>query len=237
MTPLISFHHADSAQVLAQELAALVAQRLRDGLAQRGRALLIVSGGSTPVPFFQALSGMALDWAKVHVLLADERWLPPDHPDSNEGLVKRHLLQGPASLAMFTPLYNGAPSPQDAGAEVERAVSALPWPAEVVVLGMGGDGHTASLFPHDPALAEALQDDAHRRCLPVAAPALPNVPVPRLTLTRYALLDARRLIIHITGNSKLALLKLAMQDGPVQQWPIRLALLQDQVACEVFHAA
>ncbi|KGM41448.1 hypothetical protein JY96_18995 [Aquabacterium sp. NJ1] len=237
MLPSIHFHHVESAEVLAQDLAEFVAQRLREGLATRGQALLVVSGGSTPMPFFKALSGMALDWSGVWVTLADERWLPPDHAYSNERLVRQGLLQGQAAQARLLPLFNGAASPEAAQVAVEGALASLPWPADVVVLGMGGDGHTASLFPHAPELAAALAEGEGPRCLPVAVPAAPNVPVPRLSLTRRALLDTRQLVVHITGASKLALVEQAMQEGPVAPWPIRLALHQSRVPCEVFHAA
>lgn len=237
MPPSIHFHHAESALALALDLAGFVAQQLREGLARRAQALLVVSGGSTPMPFFKALSGMALDWSRVYVTLADERWVPSDHADSNERLVREGLLQGLAASARFQPLFNGAVSPEVGQDTVTQALDGLPWPADVVVLGMGGDGHTASLFPHAAELTDALAEGDGPRCLPVAVPAAPNVPVPRLSLTRRALLDTRHLVIHVTGASKLALIEQAMHDGPVAQWPIRLALRQNQVPCEVFHAA
>lgn len=243
MTPLIHFHHAPSAQALARDVAEFVARGLRQGLQARERVLLVVSGGSTPVPFFDALAQCALDWPRVVITLADERWLPPDHADSNARLVAAHLLQGEAARAQFVPLYNGAATPHDGQAEIEQVLGALPWPAEVVVLGMGGDGHTASLFPDAPELPEALAGLAAEvigqvtpRCLPVAAPTLPNVPVPRLTLTARALLDTRCVLLHVTGVAKWALLQQAIQDGPAAQWPVRLALHQGRAPCEVFHA-
>src|SRR5690606_13580102 len=105
-----------------------------------------------------------------------------------------------------------------------------------IVLGMGGDGHTASLFPHDAALAQALDEgDDAPRCLAIEAPTLPNVPVARLTLTRRALLDARLLALHIAGPAKWALLQEVAQPGPVEAYPIRLALHQQAVPCRVFH--
>jgi 6-phosphogluconolactonase len=243
MTTLIHFHHAATAQTLAQDVADHVAQRLRDGLRARGQVLLVVSGGSTPVPFFDALARCPLDWSRVLITLADERWLPPEHADSNARLVLAHLLQGEAARARFVPLYNGADTPNAGHGEIEQALAALPWPAEVVVLGMGGDGHTASLFPAAPELPVALagvdaQDLARPlpRCMAVAAPALPNVPVARLTLTARALLDTRCVLLHVTGASKWALLQDALKSGPREAWPIRLALHQDRVPCEVFHA-
>lgn len=243
MSATPSFHHAVGAPQLAQDLARFVAQALREGLARRGQALLIVSGGSTPVPFFEALGQEALHWPDVHITLADERWLPPDHADSNARLVHVHLLQGAAAQARFLPLYSSeAACPVQACPRAEAALAALPWPADMVMLGMGGDGHTASLFPHAPELPLGMREDSGApRCMAVQAPRLPNVPVPRLTLTRHALLDARHLVVHTTGESKFQLLQRALrQEGPadeaLRQWPIRLALSQTQVPCTVFHS-
>lgn len=230
------FHHADSAEELAHVLARYVAERLRQALATRGQALLIVSGGSTPVPFFEALSGMALDWDKVFVTLADERWVDASHPDSNERLVRLHLMHGPARLLRFVPLYNGAVTPEAGLADVEARLGALPWPADITVLGMGGDAHTASLFPHAPELPAALDDHAPTRCLAVGAPEAPNVPLPRVSLNRPALLDAAQLVVHVTGTAKLDVLREALQEGPVTDMPIRLALHQGRVPCHVFQS-
>jgi len=236
MTTLTQFHTASSAQALALDLAAFVADRLREGLSTRGRALLIVSGGSTPLPFLDALAQLELAWSQVTVTLADERWLPPDHVDSNERLVRAHLLQGPAAQATFVPMYTGEATPTQAQGPLETSLAALPWPADAVVLGMGSDGHTASLFPHAPELPAALDASRLERCLAVAAPPLPNVPVPRISLSRRALLDARALVIHITGQGKWALLQQAQQTGPIEALPIRLAWQQSQVPCHVFYA-
>lgn len=236
MTTLMQFHSAASAQILALDLAAFVADRLRESLSRRGRALLIVSGGGTPLPFFDALAQLELDWSRVTVTLADERWLPPDHADSNERLVRAHLLQGPAAKATFVPIYTGEATPLQAQGSLETSLAALPWPADAVVLGMGSDGHTASLFPHAPELPTALDVSRLERCLAVATPTLPNVPVPRISLTRRALLDARALIIHVTGQGKWSLLQQAQQVGPIETLPIRLAWQQSQVPCHVFYA-
>ncbi len=220
-------HQAPDAAALAHDLARFVVQHLSDGLAQRGQALLVLSGGSTPVPFFEALSHADIDWSRVHITLADERCVAPDHVDSNERLVRAHLLQGPAAAAHWVSLQTADP---------EAALGSLPWPADVVVLGMGGDGHTASLFPHTPELSAALSDAPAGRCQVVSAPPLPNVPVPRISLNWRALLDTRQLVVHATGAAKWALLQKAVQPGPVEDLPIRLALHQQQVPCSVFDA-
>ena len=231
-----TFHHAADPALLALDVADHVAGLLRQGVAERGRALLIVSGGSTPVPFFQALARCALDWSAVTITLADERWLPPDLPDSNEALVRTHLLKANAAAAHFVPLYNGAATPVAGVPELEATLAALPWPADAVVLGMGGDGHTASLFPDAPELPYALIDAAPARCLAVASPTPPNLPVPRVSLTRRALLDTRQLIVHLTGEDKLELLHQAMLPGDVAEYPIRAVLQQHAVPCHIFHA-
>jgi 6-phosphogluconolactonase len=230
-------HLAPDAATLGQNLADFVAARLRNGLAERGEALLIVSGGSTPPPFFKALAKADLDWSKVTITLADDRWLQPDEADSNERTVRATLLQGPASAAKFVSLVTPDATPEQGWATVEARLQAMPWPADVTILGMGGDAHTASLFPHCPELNAAL-DDAHAGLsLPVAAPTLPNVPVPRLSLTRRALMHTHAAVVHVTGASKWALLEQGRAPGSVSEMPIRLALHQDAVPIHAFHSA
>lgn len=229
-------HQAPDALTLAQDLARRVAEALRAGLAQRGQALLVVSGGSTPVPFFEALSQAPLDWSRVSITLADERWVPPDHADSNERLVRAHLLRGLAAQARFVPLKNEESSVERGLPGIESTVAALPWPADAVVLGMGGDAHTASLFPRAPELAQALDGTRPERCLAVGVPAAPNVPVPRISLSRCALLDARWLALHVTGRAKWFVLEQALKPGPLEDMPVRLALHQSKVPCQVFYA-
>lgn len=229
-------HRAPDAERLAQALADWVAARLSEAVGARGQALLVVSGGSTPVPFFQALSRAELPWARVTVLLADEREVPGDHPDSNSRLVRTHLLQDRAAEANWVDWAMPGIAQAREQAPREALLAQLPWPADVVVLGMGGDGHTASLFPHAPELALALDTERPERCIAVSAPALPNVPVPRWSLTARALLDTRALVIHVTGAAKLTLLQQASMPGEAADWPIRLALHQRQVPCHVFQA-
>lgn len=229
-------HRAPDAGHLAQALADWVAARLSEAVVARGQALLVVSGGSTPVPFFQALSRAELPWSHVTVLLADEREVPVDHPDSNSRLVREHLLQGRAAIAKWVAWAMPECAQAQDRAPREAVLAQLPWPADVVVLGMGGDGHTASLFPHSPELAHALDTRRPDRCIRVAAPALPNVPVPRWSLTARALLDTRALVIHVTGAAKSSLLQRALLPGDAADWPIRLALHQRQVPCHVFLA-
>ena len=192
---------APGAAALADRLAADVAASLRAALETRGQASLVVSGGSTPAAMFDRLAHEALDWSRVGVTLADERAVPPDHEDSNERLVRTRLLVDEAAAARFTPLYR---SDGDL-ARVGAALDALARPFDVVLLGMGTDGHTASLFPDAPELEAALAgDEAVMGIVP------PSTPHPRITLTRRALLDARRCVLHVVGAAKRDVLEAAM---------------------------
>lgn len=132
---------------MAEHLAEDMSECLQSGIAKRSRACLAVSGGRTPEHIFPALANKALPWDRVTITLADERWVDPVHPDSNEGLTRRLLLQGSASKARFVGLKTSHENPFDGHAETETALATLDWPHDVIFLGMGEDGHIASLFP------------------------------------------------------------------------------------------
>jgi 6-phosphogluconolactonase len=210
----------DNPAQLAGELALTVANALRGAIAERGAATLVVSGGRSPVAFFERLAAQELDWSKVTLGLADERFVPVSHPDSNEGLVRRHLLQGPATAARFLGLYQPAPSVEASAQLADARLAELEDP-DVLVLGMGEDGHTASFFPGSPNLAAALDPEGPRRCLPMLAP---SVPRQRLTLTLPVLRRARLTLLSLQGAGKLATLADALAGEDVAQMPIRAFL-------------
>lgn len=188
-----NFHECATPEHAAQALAQQVATLLTTAVEIYGHASLVVSGGSTPVPFFQALKPLFAPIARhVVVTLADERCVLPNHPDSNERLVREHLLPPDAQ---FVPLSSGW--------HMEGTFNA-------VVLGMGEDGHTASLFPQHPQLAEAMTDDAPDI---VAIHDAPKPPPERLTLSARRLLNTQHLFIHITGEAKRAALESAEAAG------------------------
>lgn len=210
-----------SAKQQASELAQAVADALTAALRERDFASLVVSGGRSPVAFLEALSSHKLDWARVVVSLADERWVPTEHNDSNEALLKRHLLRGEAARAHFIGLYR-SPATLDASvAGANLALSELPQPLDVLVLGMGDDGHTASLFPNSPQLALALSADCPQRCLPMLAPSVPHQ---RLTMTLPLLASARSIFLAVQGPAKLATLRTALAGDDALAMPIRAFL-------------
>ena len=215
---------------LARRLANSIAEDLKHAVQERGAASLVVSGGSTPKPLFEELSRREIPWEQVHITLADERWVPASHQDSNEGLVRRHLLVGVAAMAQFVPLVNGATTPEEGQAATERALAAMPRPFDVLVLGMGSDGHTASLFPDAQELAVGLDPENPHLCLAVLPPEAPH---PRLSLTLAALLASRRIVLHITGDEKWAVYQRALEGGAVDELPIRGVLRRGGEAVEV----
>ncbi|WP_027168372.1 6-phosphogluconolactonase [Mesorhizobium sp. WSM3224] len=218
-------------QDLATALAAEIADRLTGAIAERGTALLAVSGGTTPAKLFAALSTTPIAWDKVTVTLVDERFVPPSSPRSNAGLVAANLLQNKAAAARFVPLYHEAASIEDAAAADSEALRALPWPLDVVILGMGGDGHTASFFPDAGNLEELLDPTSHRIVLPVHAASGGE---PRLTLSMARIVAAGFAALHIEGQDKRAAFDGAM--GPGAKKPIRRVLEAAPRPIEVFWA-
>ncbi len=204
---------------LATQLAEAVAEALQHDLAGQERALLVVSGGATPVPFFRALAARELPWERVQVTLADERWVTASSPESNARLVREHLLQGPAAAAGFVPLATDDGTPEQGVAEVAERLAGLAWPASAVVLGMGGDGHTASLFPDSRELDLALTTAE-----PAVAIRASSQPLPRITLSADRLHRARRHFLHIVGGDKRDTLVRALAGDDARELPIRAFL-------------
>jgi 6-phosphogluconolactonase len=216
---------------LALTLAEAVVGHLNDGIAARGVASLALSGGSTPARFFSVLGKRKdVDWSKVTVTLVDERWVPETSDRSNALLVNEKLLQGPAAVAHFVPLYSGGETPDAAAiARTDALVATVPTPFDAVILGMGNDGHTASFFPGGDNLAEALTGDG-----PAIAIVAPGAGEPRVTLVLKRLLMASGLYLHIEGEEKAATLEKAMAEGPVEDMPIRAVLRQSQTPLTIF---
>ena len=228
MSAVTEVRHASAADSAAH-LAVHVANVLKEAIARRGRATLAVSGGSTPALLFDRLSELPLDWARVTIAQVDERWVDAASPDSNQGLIRQHLLKGVARSATFVPMYDGAPDPSFAQVRYEAFLHSLDGPFDVILLGMGEDGHTASLFPGAAQLEAGLNDTA--LCLALDPPAASHQ---RLTLSLAGLLHSMLIVLQIKGTKKEAVYRDALQAGPVEAMPIRSILRQDRVPVEVW---
>lgn len=212
-------HDVANGAELAYALAADIAGRLREAIAARGQALLALSGGTTPQQFMRALSSQQLEWPRVIVTLCDERWVPPQHKRSNARLVREALLQGVAASARFVPLFADAPDPESGLPEVAARLAALPLPIDVAVLGLGLDGHIASLFPDGDRIDAALDARSAALVLPIRSPTAGE---PRITLTLSALAAARALYLHIEGpEKKQVFARIVKGEGAPPRNPLR----------------
>ncbi|MDO4432954.1 MAG: 6-phosphogluconolactonase [Alysiella sp.] len=230
---MISFHNFSSAAQNAQALAQAVADDLRTVLAKQERATLAVSGGKSPIAFFQALNQMNLDWVRVNITLVDERLVPTNHDDSNTQLVRQNLLQNQAQHATFLPVVSDT---ADAGClkntatAVDFALQHFRQP-DVLVLGMGGDGHTASLFPQAPQFADCIRADYPQPLLhttPITAPH------ERISMTLAAIERTPRVYLAIAGAEKRAVYHAAEQ-GRNPDLPISYVLHSEKVNLHVFY--
>jgi 6-phosphogluconolactonase len=224
--------HADAAAA-AQAQAEAVAAALQQALAAKGRAVLAVSGGKSPIAFFEALSQIDLDWANVGITLVDERIVPTTHADSNTGLVGQYLLKNKAAAATWIPMIaEGADEAALADSEqvVAFALQHYEQP-DVLVLGMGGDGHTASLFPQAPQLDKGL-DTAN----PV--PLLHTTPVTasheRISMTLAAIEQTPTVLLAIAGADKKAVFDQAAA-AVSKDFPVSFILHSAKVVCHVHY--
>lgn len=216
----MSFQEYPDREMMMISLANTLAGELNSCLMRHEHASFAVPGGSTPAPLFDVLADVDLDWARVHVMLTDERWVPEDHKRSNTKLLKRHLLQGRAAAAQYVPLRADTETPEEALDGLAEAIRPE-MPISVMLLGMGTDMHTASLFPGAENLDEALAADAP----PLMAMRGGGAEEPRITLTAPVLRGAMSVHVVIAGPEKRAAIEKARKLSP-REAPIRLVLDQ-----------
>lgn len=221
-----------SAAELNQQFAQQIHEILSDAIAQRDHAYLVVSGGRTPQGLFQALSSMPLAWQKVTITLADDRFLPMTENDSNERLVKASLLQNHAAAAQFVSLYAAQATAEAAVPELLARVKNLPT-FDVVILGMGEDGHTASLFPCSVELQNGLAADADD----LLAVNPTTAPYQRISFSLRRLQNSRAIFLHLVGAGKLAVLHKAQSSDDVSAMPIRAFIQLTEPELSVMYTA
>jgi 6-phosphogluconolactonase len=226
----------DTKDALTAELSATLEQSLRDGIVNDGRAVLIVSGGSSPAPAYKHLSTLALDWQHIDVAMVDERWIAPSHEKSNEAFIKSTLLQNFGAAANFVTMKNEAISAEQGVEACENTYAALKRPFDVTILGMGPDGHTASLFPNAQGLEHGLTTDQLVCGINAIQSDVTGSITERMTLTLSAIAQSKVVKLLISGEEKLAVYKQAKAGGNVNDMPLRAVLNHPNINIEVYWA-
>lgn len=225
-----------------QEMVAALQQEcvtaLTSAIEERGEATFMVSGGSTPEPLYQSLSNVDLNWGAVYIALVDERWVDFDHDKSNEAFTVKHLIQNQAVIANVIGMKNTAETALEGLSDCETAYQQLAQPFDVTILGMGSDGHTASLFPHAQGLEAALNPDSTQLCAAITAhqSEVTGAITERMTLSLAGLLRSKTLVLLITGDEKLAVLRKAQAGTDVNEMPVRAVLQQQKVPVHIYWA-
>lgn len=205
-------------------------RQLSQAIAERGQAYLVVSGGRTPLKLFDYLSLQPLDWTRVTITLADERWVDAEHADSNVRLVREHLLQNRAAQANFISLLAADLDSPASAATAATKLAQIPT-FDAVILGMGEDGHTASLFPCSQELEQGLSSTESAL---VVCPT--TAPYQRISMSLQRLLDSRQIYFHLSGAAKADVLARALKETNQQEMPVRAVLQQSQVPVTVLLA-
>ncbi|WP_144393617.1 6-phosphogluconolactonase [Pleionea sediminis] len=235
MTVEISgLHYFDSREEANQAMSHEISEHLNDALNNHNKASLWLSGGTTPSEMYNLLSDKEIDWEKVVISLVDERWVPPIDEASNERMIKEHMLKNKADAAEFLPFFQVTSSPE-ANRQIleEQLHNKVRGPLDVVVLGMGTDGHVASLFP----CANEIEDVVSAENDHYTAVTHPKVaPHPRLTLTLNRLLASRNIYLLLFGEEKMKTLIKAEKEGDEMDMPIRYFLRNDQPQLKIFWA-
>lgn len=225
----------EDAEELAEAVAGDVGFIIESALDARGQCLIALPGGQTPIPIYEKLAKAKIDWKKVMIVPTDDRIVPMTDPLSNAAMLARIFLPKGARVIPF--ISDKAPDHKAAGRAADARLQELPWPPDLVWLGMGNDGHTASIFA-GPDLDEALDAPKARRAVGVLPDPLPaEAPVARVTLTRAAILSARTLTVVVTGKDKKKLLERAIKDGAGSPLPIGRVLADAEQAIDIHWCA
>lgn len=191
--------HARTTVSAVDKAVEAISTALEEAIRERGKASLVVSGGTSPIPLFERLNLAPLSWEKIMVTLADERWVDPQHENSNERLVHTHLLKNRAEAACFIPLKNDGTNPRQGARLTEQALKVLPPTLDVVILGMGMDGHTLSWFPDAPQVEQLLDPANRQRCGEAVSASAVH---PRLSLTYSWIRHSRLIVLFLPSEEK-----------------------------------
>ena len=226
-------YNFETKESLLLTLSQRISMYLEKSINENNKASLLVSGGSTPKPLFEKLSNIDIAWEKVTISLVDERWVDSKHKDSNELLVRENLMQNFASKAKFVGMYLEEKEAFKSDDECSKIFNDNLYPFDVVVLGMGIDAHTASLFPENEKLDEAYDLENKNLCISIKPTTAPHE---RMSLTLKAILSAKNIILHIEGEEKLKVYEEAISTNDKYKMPIAAVVNQDIKNIEVYHA-
>lgn len=216
---------------LIDTLSSKIIDNLQEAIQNKGTASLLVSGGSTPKPLFEKLSSFDIPWEKVKIALCDERWIDKNNKDSNEKLVRDSLLVNFAKKAKFISMYQENIDIEDAQKVCSDIYHKELFPFDVLVLGMGNDGHTASLFPNNIKLKEALET-SEDFCICMKPD---TAPYERMSLTKVAILSAINIYLHFEGVEKQNVYKKVLEGAPSNEMPVSAILNQNKKKIEVYY--
>ena len=222
----------------AEEMAAAVAGDIQfvieSAIDARGAAVIALSGGKTPIPIYVKLATAKLDWKRVTIVPTDERVVPLGDPLSNVTMIAKSFIPKGARVMPIVPTANA--DYKAAGRSADALMQDLHWPLDLCLLGVGGDGHTASIFP-GPDYDEALSGPRERRALGVMPePLPPEAPVPRVTLSREGIITARALLIAVTGAAKRKVIEDAIKQGAGSSYPIGRVLADVELPVDIHWA-
>jgi 6-phosphogluconolactonase len=229
---MLSEHRFSDQSALVHGLHEFFLARLEEALSRHAAVSVLLSGGSSPLPFYRELGRQKLPWERLHLALVDERWVPPSEPASNEKALREAL--GPEAGARLTGMYDGSTKPAAALPELNRTYAALPRPWSVGLLGLGADGHTASLFPNAFGLTQALSTTEPCAAITAHQSEVTGPNVERMTLSLSALLGIEQLILLFTGESKWQVYERARLTTDRNAMPVSYLLQQDDVPLAVF---
>lgn len=225
------WHDYHTSDEMAVEVAQHIGRLIVDALDARDEAFIAMPGGKSPTPIFERLADMKIDWGRVTIIPTDDRVVPADDPLSNYAKIASHFL--PKGAHVVPIVVEGTADYRTAGSLANAQLADLKWPPDLVWLGMGKDGHIASILP-GPDLEDALDGPVARRALGLMpCPLPPEAPVARVTLSCPSILSARALLLTISGSEKRAIVERALKDGPNSATPVGRVLADARVPIDI----
>ncbi|WP_137864720.1 MULTISPECIES: 6-phosphogluconolactonase [unclassified Sphingomonas] len=235
MTTEIEWWDYDDADEMAEAVAGDIGFIIESAIDARGAAVIALAGGKTPLPIYEKLAKAKIDWKRVTIVPGDDRIVPLGDPLSNVTAIGKIFI--PKGARVIPLVSDKAPDYKAAGRSADALLQDVHWPLDLCLLGVGGDGHCASIFP-GPDFDEALNGPKERRALGVMPdPLPPEAPVARVTLSRAAIVSARALMIAVTGEAKKEVLEAAIDQGASSSYPVGRVLADVELPVDIHWAA